>query len=241
MADAPQVPDNLIPQSPTLASDPAGETQRFMQHVYAWMAVALVISGGVAYYVVHDSILLSWIFEKGLFMPLLLVELALVFGLSWFLQKMSAMTATIMFILYSFTTGLTLSVIFLVYELGSIVSIFGVTAAIFTAMSVYGYYTKRDLTGIGTLAFFGLIGIIIAWLVNLFVQNTMADFIISAIGVVVFIALTAYDTQKIKSMNIIGNEGTEEDKKEVIMGALTLYLDFINLFLKLLRLFGKRR
>jgi FtsH-binding integral membrane protein len=162
MADAPQVPDNLIPQSPTLASDPAGETQRFMQHVYAWMAVALVISGGVAYYVVHDSILLSWIFEKGLFMPLLLVELALVFGLSWFLQKMSAMTATIMFILYSFTTGLTLSVIFLVYELGSIVSIFGVTAAIFTAMSVYGYYTKRDLTGIGTLAFFGLIGIIIA-------------------------------------------------------------------------------
>ena len=150
-------------------------------------------------------------------MPLLLVELALVFGLSWGIKKMNAMTATIMFILYSFVTGLTLSVIFLVYQLGSIVSIFGVTAVIFTLMSVYGYYTKRDLTGIGTLAFFGLIGIIIAGLVNLFVQNTMADFIISAIGVIVFIALTAYDTQKIKSMNIIGNEGTEEDKKEVIM------------------------
>jgi FtsH-binding integral membrane protein len=139
-------------------------------------------------------------------MPLLLVELGLVMGLSWLIQKMNALTATIMFILYSFITGLTLSVVFLVYELGSIVSIFGVTAVIFTAMSVYGYYTKRDLTGIGTLAFFGLIGIIIAGLVNLFVQNTMADFIISAIGVIVFIALTAYDTQKIKSMNIIGNE-----------------------------------
>jgi FtsH-binding integral membrane protein len=139
-------------------------------------------------------------------MPLLLVELGLVMGLSWLIQKMNAITATIMFILYSFVTGLTLSVVFLVYELGSIVSIFGVTAAIFTTMSVYGYYTKRDLTGIGTLAFFGLIGIIIAGLVNLFVQNTMADFIISAIGVIVFIALTAYDTQKIKSINIIGNE-----------------------------------
>lgn len=174
-------------------------------------------------------------------MPLLLAELALVFGLSWLIKKMNSLTATIMFILYSFVTGLTLSVIFLVYQLGSIVSIFGVTAVIFTIMSIYGYYTKRDLTGIGTLAFFGLIGIIIAGIVNLFVQNTLADFIISAIGVVVFIALTAYDTQKIKSMNILGNEGTEEDKKEVIMGALTLYLDFINLFLKLLRLFGKRR
>ena len=241
MADAPHVPDEFIPPSPVQALDVSGEMQRFMQHVYAWMAFALVISGWVAYYVVHNLTLLTWIFQKGLFMPLLLVELGLVFGLSWFLRKMSALTATVMFILYSFVTGLTLSVVFLVYQLGSIVSIFGVTAVIFTIMSVYGYYTKRDLTGIGTLAFFGLIGIIIAGVVNLFVQNTMADFIISAIGVVVFIALTAYDTQKIKAMNIIGNEWTEEDKKEAIMGALTLYLDFINLFLKLLRLFGKRR
>jgi uncharacterized protein len=119
---------------------------------------------------------------------------------------MNAITAMILFVVYSFLTGLTLSVIFLVYQLGSIVSIFGVTAVIFTAMSVYGYYTKRDLTGIGTFACFGLLGIIIAGLVNLFLQNTMADLIISAIGVIVFIALTAYDTQKIKSMNIIGNE-----------------------------------
>jgi FtsH-binding integral membrane protein len=241
MADTPMVPAEFTPSSLSSTPDDAGETQRFMQQVYGWMAFALVVSGGIAYYVVHDANLLKWIFEKWLFMPLLLVELGLVMGLSWLIQKMNAITATIMFILYSFVTGLTLSVVFLVYELGSIVSIFGVTAAIFTTMSVYGYYTKRDLTGIGTLAFFGLIGIIIAGLVNLFVQNTMADFIISAIGVIVFIALTAYDTQKIKSMNIIGNEWTDEDKKEAIMWALTLYLDFINLFLKLLRLFGKRR
>ena len=150
---------------------------------------------------------------------------------------MNALTAMLLFILYAFMTGLTLSVIFLVYQLGSIVTIFGVTALIFGAMSLYGYQTKRDLTGIGTMAIFGLFGIVIAGLVNLFFQSSLANFIISAIGVVVFIGLTAYDTQKIKSMNIIGNEGTDEDRKEAIIGALTLYLDFINLFLDLLSLF----
>ena len=150
---------------------------------------------------------------------------------------MNALTAMLLFILYAFMTGLTLSVIFLVYQLGSIVMIFGVTALIFGAMSLYGYQTKRDLTGIGTMGIFGLFGIVIAGLANLFFQSSLANFIISAIGVVVFIGLTAYDTQKIKSMNIIGNEGTDEDRKEAIIGALTLYLDFINLFLDLLSLF----
>jgi FtsH-binding integral membrane protein len=116
---------------------------------------------------------------------------------------MNAITAITLFVLYSITTGLTLSVIFLVYQMGSIVSIFGITSLIFAAMSIYGYTTKKDLTGIGTMAMFGLIGIIIAGIVNLFLQNTMADMIISIIGVIVFIALTAYDTQKIKAMNIL--------------------------------------
>lgn len=155
--------------------------QRFMQHVYGWMAFALVVSGGVAYYVANDLTLIVWIFEKGLFIPLLLLELALVMGLSWLIKKMNATLATFLFVLYSIITGLTLSVIFLVYELGSIASIFGVTAGIFAAMSLYGYYTKRDLTEIGVLASFGLIGIIIAGLVNLFVQNSIADLIISII------------------------------------------------------------
>lgn len=119
---------------------------------------------------------------------------------------MNAITAITLFVIYSIVTGLTLSVIFLVYELGSIVSIFGITSLIFAAMSIYGYTTQKDLTGIGTMAIFGLIGIIIAGIVNLFLQNSVFDMIISIIGVIVFIALTAYDTQKIKSMNIIGNE-----------------------------------
>lgn len=242
MSDTLRAPDTYSPpEIPTIGISLASETDRFMQRVYAWMAFALVVSWGVAFYISNDLTLVNLIFDTGLFMPLIFVELGLVLGLSWLIQKMNATLAMILFILYAVVTGLTLSVIFLVYQLGSIVSIFGVTALIFAAMSAYGYSTKRDLTGIGTLAIFGLFGIVIAWLINLFLQNTLADFIISIVGVVVFIALTAYDTQKIKAMNIIGNEGTDEDKKEAIMGALTLYLDFINLFLKLLSLFGKKK
>ncbi len=242
MNDIAQANQNFTPNSAaSLSSDPDAETNRFMQKVYGWMAFALLISGGVAYYVSTDSNLLKMIFESGLFTPLLFLELGLVIGLSWLIKKMNATTAIVLFITYSFVTGLTLSVIFLVYQMSSIVSIFGVTALIFAAMSLYGYTTQKDLTGIGTMAIFGLFGIVIASIVNLFLGNTMVDTVISAIGVIVFIALTAYDTQKIKAMNIIGNEGTDDDKKEAIIGALTLYLDFINLFLDLLSLFGKKK
>lgn len=242
MSDTFRAPDTYSPpEIPTIGIKLGTETGRFMQRVYAWMAFALVVSWGVAFYVSSDPGLVKLIFDWWLFMPLILLELALVMGLSWLIQKMNATLAMILFVLYSVVTWLTLSVIFLVYQLGSIISIFGVTAFIFASMSAYGYSTQRDLTGIGTLAIFGLFGIVIAGLINLFLQNTLTDFIISIVGVVVFIALTAYDTQKIKAMNIIGNEGTDEDKKEAIMWALTLYLDFINLFLKLLRLFGKKR
>ncbi len=232
---------NLLQANDSLHLDATAETNRFMQRVYGWMALALIISWGVAYYASIDIRIYTLIFENGLFMPLLLVELWLVIWLSWLIKKMNAITAITLFVLYSIITGLTLSVIFLVYEIGSIVSIFGITSLIFAAMSIYGYTTKKDLTGIGTMAMFGLIGIIIAGIVNYFLQNTMADMIISIIGVIVFIALTAYDTQKIKAMNILWNEWTEEDTKEAVLWALTLYLDFINLFLKLLSLFGKRK
>lgn len=242
MNDIAKANQNFTPNSAaSLSSGPEAETNRFMQKVYGWMAFALLISGGVAYYVSTDSNLLKMILDSGLFTPLLFLELGLVIGLSWLIKKMNATTAIVLFIAYSFLTGLTLSVIFLVYELGSIVSIFGVTALIFAAMSLYGYTTQKDLTGIGTMAIFGLFGIVIASIVNLFLGNTMVDTVISAIGVIVFIALTAYDTQKIRTMNVIGNEGTDDDKKEAIMGALTLYLDFINLFLDLLSLFGKKK
>ncbi len=230
---------NILQATPELNAQ--DETNRFMQRVYAWMAAALIVSGWTAFYVSTNEFLIQKIFESGLFFPLILVELGLVIVLSWLIKKINAITAMVLFALYSFTTGLTLSVIFLVYQLGSIVSVFGISALIFAAMSIYGYTTKKDLTGIGTMAIFGLIGIIIAAIVNLFLQNTMFDMIISIIGVIVFIALTAYDTQKIKEMNIIGNEWSEEDTKEAVVGALTLYLDFINLFLKLLSLFGSKK
>lgn len=184
----------------------AQENQRFMQRVYGWMAFALVVSGMTAWYVASNIELVRIIFINRLFVPLLLIEIGLVVGLSWLVKKMNATVATLLFILYSFVTGLTLSIVFLVYQLGSIVSIFALTAGIFCAMSLYGYYTKRDLTNIGTLAIFGLLGIIIAGIINIFAYNSVADLVITVIGVVVFIALTAYDTQKIKDMNIIGNE-----------------------------------
>lgn len=225
----------------TLSIEAADEANRFMQKVYGWMAVALVISGGMAYYVATDPTLFNLILSRGLFTTLIIVELVLVIALSWLLHRLNAFMATVFFVLYSLVTGLTLSVIFLAYQFNSIVSIFASTAMIFAAMSIYGYTTRRDLTGVGTLAMFGLFGIIIAAVINIFVGNGMVDTIIAGIGVIVFVVLTAYDTQKIKAMSVMGLEGTDEGRKVAIRGALMLYLDFINLFLSLLRLFGNRR
>jgi hypothetical protein len=154
---------------------------------------------------------------------------------------MSVSQATGVFLLYAGLTGVTFSTLFVVYTSASITSTFLVTAGTFGAMSLYGYTTKKDLTSWGSFLFMGLIGLIIASVVNMFMQNSMMSTIISYVGVLIFVGLTAYDTQKIKEMNIIGNEGTDEDTKEAIQGALTLYLDFINLFLMLLRLMGDRR
>jgi hypothetical protein len=154
---------------------------------------------------------------------------------------MSASQATGTFMLYAGLTGVTFSSIFLVYTASSITSAFMTTAGTFGAMSVYGYTTKKDLTSWGSFLFMGLVGIIIASVVNIFLQSPAMYWLTTYAGVLIFVGLTAYDTQKIKNMNIIGNEGTEEDTKEAIMGALTLYLDFINLFLMLLRIMGDRR
>ena len=154
---------------------------------------------------------------------------------------MSASLATGVFILYAGLNGLTFSLIFVMYTASSITSAFLVTAGTFAAMSVYGYTTKKDLTSLGSFLFMGLIGVIIASLVNMFMQSEMIYWVTTYAGVLIFIGLTAYDTQKIKELNILGNEGTEEDHKEAISGALVLYLDFINLFLMILRIMGDRR
>lgn len=218
------------------------ETSRFFQKVYGWMFLGLIISGVTAYWIASDPALYELILlNETIFYSLLFGELALVVGLVWIMKKISSQLAILMFLIYCFMTGLTLSVIFLVYTIESIGQIFFISAGMFGSMSIYGYFTKTDLTKIGQVLIMGLFGIVIAGLANLFMQNSQLDYILSFIGVIVFTGLTAYDTQKIKNNNIIGNEGTSEDTKESIIGALTLYLDFINLFLKLLRLFGKRK
>lgn len=206
------------------------------------MFLGLILSGLTAFVVASTPFLYSIILSNNIiFFGLLIGELILIFSLVGFLKRISANLAIFMFLLYCFMTGLTLSIIFLVYTLGSIGLVFFITAGMFGAMSVYGHFTKTDLTKIGQVLIMGLFGLIIASVANLFMKNTLADFIISIVGVIIFTGLTAYDTQKIRKSNIIGNEGTPEDTKESIMGALHLYLDFINLFLKLLRLFGKKR
>jgi len=214
-----------------------------LQQVYGWMAAGLALTGLVAWYVSQSETLLMLIFgQRFVFFGLILVELALVMGLSWGLSRMSAALATGAFVLYSAISGVTLAAIFLVYTTESIASTFLVTGAVFGAMSIYGYTTKRDLSGLGSFLFMALIGLIIASLVNIFLQSTAIYWVTTYAGVLIFVGLTAYDTQKLKQLsNNINERDTETFQKMVILGALTLYLDFINLFLYLLRLLGKRR
>ena len=220
----------------------AAEQQRFMVRVYNWMTAGLAVTGGLAFYVSNSETMMNIIHGNPI-VPIVLIvaQLGLVVYLSGWIEKMSASQATGIFMLYAGLTGLTFSFIFIAYTAASITSTFFVTAGTFAAMSIYGYTTKKDLTSWGSFLFMGLIGIIIASLVNMFLQSTAMHWIITYAGVLIFIGLTAYDTQKIKEMNILGNEGTDEDTKEAISGALRLYLDFINLFLMLLRIMVDRR
>lgn len=222
--------------------DIAGEQQRFITKVYGWMSFALIITGLIAMWTASTPQIVNLIFgNKILFFGIIIIEFILVASLVSIVNKISAIMATLIFILYSVLNGITLASIFLIYTQESLATTFYITAGTFGIMSIYGYFTKTDLTKLGNLLFMGLIGVIIASVVNIFLNSEMIYWVTTYIGVLIFVGLTAYDTQKIKQMNIIGNEGTEEDKKEAIMGALTLYLDFINLFLFLLRIFGKRK
>ncbi|MGD9707411.1 MAG: Bax inhibitor-1/YccA family protein [Candidatus Delongbacteria bacterium] len=229
-------------QDRVISQEVAEEQRRFMLSVYNWMMTALLITTGVAYFVSTSESMIRFMYGRPLiFFGLFILELFAVGTLAIAVRKMSASTAMTVFFLYAALNGLTLSFIFLVYTQAAITSAFFTAAAMFGAMSFFGYVTKMDLTSWGGFFFMGLIGIIIGSVVNMFWANDVLYWLITYIGVFVFVGLTAYDTQKIKRMNIIGNEGTDEDKKEAIMGALTLYLDFINLFLMLLRIFGRRR
>jgi len=213
-----------------------------MRKVYTWMTLALVITAFTAYGVANSPAMLQLIFGNSLVMwGLIIAELALVFIVSGMINRLSLTTATLLFILYSVLNGATLSVIFLAYSTTIIAKTFFVTAATFGAMSVFGYLTKRDLSSVGRLMLMALIGLIIATIVNVFVKSNGLDLIITYIGVLIFVGLTAYDTQRIKQMALTADGMDEGVQKMALMGALSLYLDFINLFLYLLRIFGGNR
>ncbi len=215
----------------------------FIRSVYNWMAIGLALTGFVAFYVANTPSIQRVVFGNPMiFYGLIIGELALVFFLSARVHKIQATTATAIFIFYAALNGATLSFIFMVYAKSTITSTFFICAATFAACSVYGMTTKRDLTSMGGFMTMGLIGIIIASVVNIFIRNSALHMIISYVGVLVFVGLTAYDTQKLKTMALTqpDNIGAAAVRKGTIMGALTLYLDFINLFLMLLRVLGNR-
>lgn len=214
-----------------------------LRSVYLWMTLALIITGFVAMYVAKSYTLVNMMIQNSMmFWGVLIAEVTLVWYLSARIYKMSFTTATILFIVYSILNGVTLSILLLVYTASSIATTFFVTAGTFGTMAIFGYITKKDLTRIGSLCIMGVIGIIIASLVNLFLQNSMMDMVISYIGVLLFVGLTAYDSQKIKRL-LSGDdiEVNEVTQKIALMGAMTLYLDFINLFIYLLRILGDRK
>ena len=212
----------------------------YMLRVYNYMASALALSGVVALAVSSSDSLVALIFGSPLQWVVILAPLGLVFFLSARVNKMSASAAQTTFWIFAGLMGVSLASIFLVYTPVSIVRVFFITAGTFGAMSFYGYTTKKDLSGWGSFLFMGLIGIIIASVVNIFLASSALHFAISVIGVLIFVGLTAYDTQKIRN-NYLEADGHEVATKKAVMGALTLYLDFINLMLMLLRLFGGRR
>ena len=213
-----------------------------MRKVYIWMALALAITGFTAFGVANSpAILQAIVTNKILFFGLLIGELALVWGVSAAIDRLSLTTATMLFILYSVINGVTLSFIFLVYTAESITSTFFITAGTFAAMAAIGYFTKSDLSSRGRILFMALIGLIIATVVNLFMHSSTMNLIISYAGVLIFVGLTAYDSQKIKQMLLTADSMDEGAQKMALMGALSLYLDFINLFLYLLRILGSNR
>lgn len=213
--------------------------KRFMTGVYSWMVLALVISAVCAYATATNEVILRFVFGNTVvFFSLVIAELVVVFTLSALIRKMGPALAAFMFILYSILNGVTLASVFLAYTGASVVKVFLITAGMFACMSLYGRFTKTDLRSAGRYLMMALFGIIIASVVNLLFRSSMLDWIISMVSVVVFTGLTAYDTQKLYVV-AEHSDGSDIFAKASIIGALELYLDFINIFLSLLRLFGK--
>lgn len=213
-----------------------------MRKVYLWMTFALLITAFTAYYVAtSETIMMAILTNPVIFWGLIIAEFVLVLGISAGINKLSLTVATIMFVLYSVINGATLSFILLIYTASSVVNVFLITAGTFAAMALYGYFTKTDLTSWGKYLFMALIGLIIATVVNIFVKSSGLEMILNYAGVLIFVGLTAYDTQKIKQMMMQATDAGENAQKTALLGALSLYLDFINLFIYLLRILGNRR
>ncbi len=214
-----------------------------LKNVYLWMTLALAISGLTAMVVAGNAELVARIFAtRGTLLILFLAQFGLIWAISSRIGTMSFVTATLLFLLYSVITGVTLSSIFLVFTMESLASVFFITAGTFAVVSIYGFVTKKDLSTWGSYLLMGLIGVIIASIVNWFLASEVMYWIVSYVGVAIFVGLTAYDTQKIKVLaNQCHMEDSETQNKVALMGAITLYLDFINLFLYILRIFGKRK
>ncbi|MBK0019053.1 Bax inhibitor-1/YccA family protein [Kosakonia cowanii] len=232
-----------FPRSDSIVQGSRSGLQTYMAQVYGWMTCGLLLTAFVAWYAARSEAIMSFVFSSQItFFGLIIAQLALVFVISGMIHKLSPALATGLFMLYSALTGLTLSSILLVYTSQSIAATFVVTAGMFGVMSLYGYTTKRDLSGFGNMLFMGLIGIVLASLVNFWLKSEALMWVITYIGVIVFVGLTAYDTQKLKGIGEkIDVSNSAELRRYSILGALTLYLDFINLFLMLLRIFGNRR
>jgi FtsH-binding integral membrane protein len=213
-----------------------------MRKVYVWMTLALVITGITAWGVASSPALLTSIYSsKWIIWALFIGELGLVFAISGAINRLSLTTATLLFIVYSVLNGVIFSSIFVIYTMTSIAKVFFISAGTFAAMAIVGYTTKKDLSGMGRIVFMGLIGLIIATVVNIFVKSSGLDLLLSYLGVAIFVGLTAWDSQKIKRMLAMAPDAGEGAQKLALLGALSLYLDFINLFLYLLRIFGDNR
>lgn len=230
-----------VPSSPEL-----GFTETFaavMRRVYVWMALGLLVTAGTAAFVSASPLFTVLAGQPVIFLVLMLAEIGLVLGLSWGINRLSPTTALLLFFAYAGLNGLTLSVLFVVYSLGSIAFTFFAAAGLFGVMSLVGYTTHLDLSKMGSFLLMGLIGLVIAMLINLFWTNTVLGGIITFVGILLFLGLTVFDTQRIKQMTIqnmqLGDENVQT--RMGILGALRLYLDFINIFLFLLRLTGRRR
>ncbi|MBU0680260.1 MAG: Bax inhibitor-1/YccA family protein [Proteobacteria bacterium] len=233
---------NQVDRAPYTSTAQTQAVTIFLAKVFNWMAIGLGVTAVVAFMVASSEAAVQFFYvNRIVFYGLIFAELGIVVYLSARIEKLEAKTATGLFLLYSALNGVTLSLVLMLYTATSVATTFLVTAGMFGSMAIYGYVTKKDLSSLGSFMFMGLIGIIIASVVNIFMQSSMMSWVISGIGVIVFTGLTAYDVQRISQMGVTAMSGSEGAmKKMAILGALTLYLDFINLFLMLLRFLGNR-